>query len=66
MSSVKEVFNQLNIKEDFEKFENATFSVIMTKISNLNFTSSSIDLDQIQRIKFILKSYANKIFKRKA
>jgi hypothetical protein len=56
------LFNDLNLKDKYEAFEQEKYEKIMNDIENLNF--ESLKSNQTQSIKNILKSYAQKIFKR--
>lgn len=64
MAKVKEVFNELELKKEYESFEDDKYKKIMIDIDNLTFESNSVSPEQTNKIKLILKMYANKIFKR--
>jgi hypothetical protein len=64
VASVKQVYHELNLKEEFEKFEEKTYKEITNEIDNLNFNLESINSDKTEKIRFILRNYAKKIFKR--
>jgi hypothetical protein len=67
VNTVKQIYNECNLKEEYEKFEDETFKKITHKIGQLQLTSSSSSATtpkQVEQIKFILNQYAKKIFKR--
>ena len=64
MAKVKEVFIELELKKEYESFEDDKYKKIMIDIDNLTFESNSVSPEQTNKIKLILKMYANKIFKR--
>lgn len=59
---VKELFNELKLKEQYEKYEQSTFESITSKIGNLKF--ADIDEQKTSRVKLILTNFAKRIFKR--
>lgn len=64
MKKVKELYNQLDLVSEYEKFEQQEFERITSKIENLNFEKANFDCNKTERVKDVLKMYAKKIFKR--
>jgi hypothetical protein len=59
--TIKELYNQLNLSDEYNIFENEQFAQITFKIENLNFDSTN---NKTNAIKNILNMYVKKIFKR--
>lgn len=64
MAKVKQVYKQLDLEAEYERFERDEYKRIIFLIDNLSFEDSVLNLDKTERIKNVLTMYAKKIFKR--
>jgi farnesyl diphosphate synthase len=61
---IKDLFNLLDLENEYKRFEQEKYDKIMNEIDALKFDQNVIDLNRTERIKNILRLYAKKIFKR--
>lgn len=58
---IKQLYNDLELKEEYESYENMRFEAIMNNINNLTFKTNR---EYLSEVKQVLRDYAAKIFKR--
>lgn len=64
MAKVKQVYKQLDLMSEYDRFERDEYNRIIFLIDSLSFEDSVLNFDKTERIKNVLRMYANKIFKR--
>ena len=64
VEKVKNLFNHLNLKQEFEHFEEEQFNLITNRIMSIEFEENAVSPIQTELIKSILNLYSKKIFKR--
>jgi len=61
---VKKLFNDLSMKDEYEKYESIQFEKIMSGINDLKFNNQE-SVRHTEKVKSVLQGYAKLIFKRK-